>query len=599
MSSPKIFPDYVWGHPKNERKDPHNVPPDKAPKARPPNNLRDKIPFYGKLPKYSGPYPVGVIDLEIPVREPRHFSNIKREHRHVLVLETVLFTIYYPAHFDASADAAKRQKQFKHSSRPTWLPRPRRLIANGYGRFASLPQKPVEAFFAATCMLTKLPAFRNARLAEHWPEFDQSWHNRNTYGSAGPPPDNGSARPKFPLILFSHGLGGTRTCYSSICGELASHGFIVCAIEHRDGSGPRSVVNMPDQSIRRMQSEAIAKQRHNVSTMHDRNFETVDFIFPEKDKYDTNPAHEVDAKLRASQIQLRSAEIDEVHFLMTEICAGRGEELKDLNVRIEGTPGASTMGLKFVDFTMWKDRFHTTNVSLIGHSFGSATAVDMLRSRKMFPYFTQGVMYDIWGMPVPEATEERTIKVPVLEINSEAFMYWQNNFDVAERLAKEAQSAGKDAWLISVRGNVHISSSDFCVLYPRIAGWIMKMTMDPVRAIDIHVDATLDFLDRTLKLDGEQAFRRNLPKKKFLDVKVIREMPTEHKPEAKWTAVRLRIDHEGRKRLRPKARQKYWENLMKEGADEVWVHMAPEQEKLPVEKADDELVTPERETHAV
>lgn len=38
---------------------------------------------------------------------------------------------------------------------------------------------------------------------------------------------------KFPLMVFSHGLGGMRTTYSSLCTDLASHGYIVAALEHR------------------------------------------------------------------------------------------------------------------------------------------------------------------------------------------------------------------------------------------------------------------------------------------------------------------------------------------------------------------------------
>lgn len=40
-------------------------------------------------------------------------------------------------------------------------------------------------------------------------------------------------KQQLPVIVFSHGLAGIRTTYSTICTDLASHGFIVAAIEHR------------------------------------------------------------------------------------------------------------------------------------------------------------------------------------------------------------------------------------------------------------------------------------------------------------------------------------------------------------------------------
>jgi platelet-activating factor acetylhydrolase len=42
----------------------------------------------------------------------------------------------------------------------------------------------------------------------------------------------------WPLVLFSHGLAGTRTTYSVLCAHLAAQGRVVLALEHRDGSGP-------------------------------------------------------------------------------------------------------------------------------------------------------------------------------------------------------------------------------------------------------------------------------------------------------------------------------------------------------------------------
>src|ERR1700743_1755603 len=166
MPAESIFPDFVLGHPRHHKNKVRDVPLTKKPKERPPKGLRDKVPLYGKLPHYTGPYEVGVIDLEVPAAKPRTFSDIKRHGVHVLALETVLMTIYYPAHLDARFDVGTPTAGQKH--RPTWLTRPRDQTSRGYGYSAGLPEHLVMAFFFCTTWFTKLPAYRNARLAEHW-----------------------------------------------------------------------------------------------------------------------------------------------------------------------------------------------------------------------------------------------------------------------------------------------------------------------------------------------------------------------------------------------------------------------------------------------
>ena len=42
-------------------------------------------------------YQAGFMDIEIPAASPRPFSHITRRGRHILQLETVLISLYYPS----------------------------------------------------------------------------------------------------------------------------------------------------------------------------------------------------------------------------------------------------------------------------------------------------------------------------------------------------------------------------------------------------------------------------------------------------------------------------------------------------------------------
>ncbi len=50
--------------------------------------------------------------------------------------------------------------------------------------------------------------------------------------AAVPVPDAAASKP-FPAVVFSHGLGAMRTTYSTVCCDIASHGYVVAAVEHR------------------------------------------------------------------------------------------------------------------------------------------------------------------------------------------------------------------------------------------------------------------------------------------------------------------------------------------------------------------------------
>lgn len=65
-----------------------------------------------------------------------------------------------------------------------------------------------------------------------------------------PTSSSGNEENKYPLVLFSPGVGTSRLMYSAICSEIASRGYVVAALEHRDGTSPASTVLLPNGETR-------------------------------------------------------------------------------------------------------------------------------------------------------------------------------------------------------------------------------------------------------------------------------------------------------------------------------------------------------------
>lgn len=522
------------------------------------------------------------MDIEVPAKSPRPFSHITRNGRHILQLETVLVTIYYPSVCCPGAD--RDLPGNKQCSGGNWLPRPQWRMAQGYGKFSGLPQWPSMLWYMATTGFTRIPAFRNARLATHWllpqnckiasPEVKNHWGNQ---------PQGQSEEPIFPVMMFSHGMGGSRTAYSCLCGDFASYGFVVVALEHRDGTGARTFVNhTPAGSGSRPEREVRGNVNH-WDWEAKRKYDVIDYIFPKDNPMDTRPDNPkgVDHELRSAQLALRLAEIEEAYRVISIINDGKGSEVAACNLRKAGGIGAPSLGLEGVDWSAWTGRLDISQVTMLGHSFGAAATIEILRQNDRFQWVKQAIIYDIWGGPLQPASDpEYHIKVPLLGINSEAFMYWENNLKTATSVCHEASQRGALSWLMTVRGTIHTSQSDFCLLYPHIASLILKMTLKPQRAIDINISASLEFLAEVMP-HPFAPFSRSLRSERILDKPCIADLPTEHKPDQKWMAVRLKLDHEARGRLVPKLRRQLKRVGGIDGSDsEVWMHVAPTREAL-------------------
>ena len=517
------------------------------------------------------------MEIEVPAASPRTFSHIKRRGRHILQLETVLIALYYPSALGTGN--GKDSRGHRKWSRELWLPHPRSGMSKGYGDFSQVPPWLVSIWFFLTTWHTKLPAFRNPNLASHWPPEQNArqggWKVKN---ETGEPPKGQPKEPIYPLIIFSHGLGGSRTAYRTVCGEFASYGFVVCAVEHRDGSGPRTFVNHPAEGKgSRKEREANGGVDH-LEKESAYSWDVIDFIFPKRNPHDTRPdnGEGVDTELRAAQIDMRLAEIQEAYDIVKAISSGDGYAVSQQNLRNADGIGGSSRGLVGVKWDCWTGRVRTSQVTMAGHSFGAATAVEVLRHADRFPWVGQGISYDIWGLALKPPAPDPAYRIsrPLLGINSEAFMYWEDNLQAAVAICDEARMHGSLAWLLTVRGTVHISLSDFCILYPQTAALLLKQTINPRRAIDIHINASLEFLAQVMP-EPIAAFHRCSENERLLELPCLKELPTVHKPSKKWTAIRLKVPHEARTRIMPIVKRNLKMGGDVDGEKEVWMHIAP------------------------
>merc|ERR1719391_476312 len=187
---------------------------------------------------------------------------------------------------------------------------------------------------------------------------------------------------KFPLVVFSHGLGCNRYAYSKICYDLCSEGYVVASVEHRDGSACHSTY-FSDQRMHQIAHMQVEKEMNE---------------YTERNNQANHRREEVN---RTLQMILRLNE---------------GIQLDNV---LE-----NEQGYDLSDFT---GKLDTGEIYLMGHSFGGCTALFTASQHKLF----KGIIcMDPWMFPVSK--EKFSVNTPVLLISTESFARKENIQKVQE-----------------------------------------------------------------------------------------------------------------------------------------------------------------------
>ncbi|KAF1815466.1 hypothetical protein P152DRAFT_390174 [Eremomyces bilateralis CBS 781.70] len=384
----------------------------------------------GQLPAYTGPYGVGLIDVEVPGNGAT-FSNytLKGTDQRAFYLETVLTSIYYPT--------AKDYANASQAPHP-WLPRPLEVIAEGFAKAGGFGDPSV--ILAGLQVLggnVTIPAQVDAPLS----------------------PDGGA----FPVIVFSHGDTSLSTWYSIFCGELASRGNVVVAIQHRDGTSAGTVIRPKDG------------QERNLT-----------YLRPE----DVEP---VPSELNLTMVKrtFRQGEVHEVVQMIEAINDGGGGGTYRSNSRNEGR-----------DLANWKGRLDLTHLVASGHSFGATSTMDSLGGElTLVDSFTASIVFDPGKLSGPL---NRNVSVPLLVADSlewsliPALLDGQNHFDLVKRIAEDSLQKTNGSWFMTNLGTAHVSVSDA----PILAGDLItafdsgagNATIDPQVALQRYIDVSANFL---------------------------------------------------------------------------------------------------------
>ena len=260
---------------------------------------------------------------------------------------------------------------------------------------------------------------------------------------------------KYPLLLFSHGFPGFRAQNTYQIQELASHGYIVAAVQHTYGA---VVTVFPDGTTIPYNPQALPD---NVS------------------KADYNAA---------------------ANRLVNEWAGDLGFVLDTLTLMNQNDTQHGLLG-----------RLDLERVGVFGHSTGGGATVEFCARDARCK---AGLGEDAWLTPVSPSVISAGVRQPFLFLYSEQWAYYRSD---NEALFKQLYLHSSQATTATIMGTAHYDFTDLPLLTPIAAQIGLKGPINGQRVMMIIDDYSLAFFNKALL--GKPSGLLNGPSAQFPEVK--------------------------------------------------------------------------------
>ncbi|KAF5390728.1 hypothetical protein D9757_002652 [Collybiopsis confluens] len=431
------------------------------------------MPF---LKNHTGPYSVGTVDLTVPIEKPITVggAHIPDQDEDGLRLEEVAFTVFYPTDIPKGTTKYRKGLRWLTGCAPGSLQYDLPKLTSyrslkdeiaGFQKFAGVSSLVtwliLAPFIYVYGQFIKIPIHPDAPLLH--------------------PSEPGA---KWPLLIFSHGLGGNTSAYSQLCMSIASTGKVVLIIQHRDGTSPV------------------------CRTLYKGKNRTMMYVKESEVRWTVEPSDAL--PLRVDQLAFRQHEIYTAYAAFSKLVCGPKQHHDFGSIHFVRSGRDNTFQ------ETWSNApIALENICLAGHSFGGCTMFSILSSKP--PAHPSGhtyprlpvrdtLIYDPWLEPLPSPgptpftervaddnatlvdaqlnetlshngdSQALTSTPRLLVMNSEAFSLWRTHF---ERLKGVVTSWKSDAALVSL--------GSFGVDYFRTAAKYLAVKSAHTSFSDYHV----------------------------------------------------------------------------------------------------------------